>query len=127
MPFRVGLTYSPKGDQVTAIEQLVDGLCFGVRDQLSALALQEQKGAPIQRTETLAQVDAAFETLRTTLAELDTIVGPSDSPAQLTKGSLEEITRRLREESEIARRVQARLHQTEPPAEFPAEAKLESE
>src|SRR6187399_2604367 len=34
MPFRVGLTYSPKGDQVTAIEQLVDGLNAGEQSQV---------------------------------------------------------------------------------------------
>jgi excinuclease ABC subunit B len=34
MPFRVGLTYSPKGDQVTAIEQLVDGLAAGEQHQV---------------------------------------------------------------------------------------------
>jgi len=34
MPFRVGLTYSPKGDQVTAIEELVKGLNAGEQHQV---------------------------------------------------------------------------------------------
>jgi hypothetical protein len=96
-------------EQKIQIEQLVDSLCFGVRDQLCALAAQEKSRAPEDREGTLVRVSAAFETLQATVAELDTILGPIDSAASLTGASLEEITRRLQEEAEIARRVRARL------------------
>jgi hypothetical protein len=96
-------------EQKIQLEQLVDSLCFGVRDQLCALAGQEKAHDPGERQATLARVSAAFDTLQATVAELDTILGPNDAPAALTGASLEEITRRLREEAEIARRVRARL------------------
>ena len=97
------------------IEQLIDALCFGVRDQLAALAAKERNREPVERKAVLAQVDTAFATLQATAAELDTILGPSAPPANAANASLEEITRRLREEAEIARRVQARLRAPEEP------------
>jgi len=98
--------------QKIQLEQLIDSLCFGVRDQLSALAQKEANGEPVDRAAALARVDAAFETLKTTVSELDTILGPTDAPGG-ADASIEEITRRLREETEIARRVQARLRAEE--------------
>jgi hypothetical protein len=95
--------------QKVQLEQLIDSLCFGVRDQLIALAQKEKKREPVNRKAALAQVDAAFETLQTTVAELDTILGPTSLPGGAANASIEEVTRRLREEAEIARRVQARL------------------
>jgi hypothetical protein len=106
--------------QKIQIEQLVDSLCFGVRDQLTALARRENGSELADCDESLSQVSAALETLRSTLAELDTILGPSDAPGGAANASLEEVTRRLREEAEIARRVRARLRQTEI-ADSPAE------
>ena len=100
-------------EQKIQIEQLVDSLCFGVSDQLSALAEHGKNHEPADREATLARVSTAFETLQATVAELDTILGPSEAPAALTGASLEEITRRLREEAEIARRVRARLRAPE--------------
>jgi hypothetical protein len=99
--------------QKIQLEQLVDSLCFGVRDQLQALVLKESKGEEVNRKAVLAQVDDAFKTLQATVAELDTILGPTDAPGGATNASIEEITRRLREETEIARRVQARLRAQE--------------
>jgi len=104
--------------QKVQLEQLIDSLCFGVRDQLTSLALKEKKRESVDRKTVLAQVDTALETLETTVAELDTILGPSAAPGGPANASLEEVTRRLREEAEIARRVQARLRsqETENPA-----------
>jgi hypothetical protein len=99
--------------QKIQIEQLIDALCFGVRDQLAALATKERNREPVDRKAALAQVDTAFETLQSTAAELDTILGPGAPPANATDASLAEITNRLREEGEIARRVQARLRAEE--------------
>jgi hypothetical protein len=117
------------GGAVTAqkiqIEQLLDALCFGVRDQLTALAAKERIGEPADRAAILAQVDAAFETLQTTADEIDTIVGPSALPANSNRPSLDEITQRLREEAEIARRVQARLRDLHAPTAFPEAARAD--
>jgi hypothetical protein len=99
--------------QKIQIEQLIDALCFGVRDQLAALATKERNRESVDRKAALAQVDTAFETLQSTAAELDTILGPGAPPANATDASIEEITKRLREEGEIARRVQARLRAEE--------------
>ena len=113
--------------QKIQLEQLVDSLCFGVRDQLQGLLARENKGESSNRKEVLAQVDDAFKTLQATVAELDTILGPTLAPASATNASIQEITRRLREETEIARRVQARLRGQEG-ADAPASApKMESE
>lgn len=104
-------------DEITGqkmqLEQLVDSLCFGVRDQLQALALKERNDEAVDRKAALAQVDAAFATLQSTVAELDTILGPTDAPSGARNASIEEITQRLREETDIARRVQARLRAQE--------------
>lgn len=102
-------------EQKMQLEQLVDSLCFGVRDQLTALAHQEKSREPVDREAALARIATAYDTLQSTVAELDTILGPTDAPAGLSHASLEEITRRLHEEAEIARRVQARLRQPEAP------------
>lgn len=99
----------PMTAQKMQLEQLVDALCFGVRDQLTALARQEARREPADRAGAQAQVDAALATLRTTAADLETILAPGGAVAALRPASLEEMTRRLREEAEIARRVQARL------------------
>ena len=95
--------------QKVQLEQLIDSLCFGVRDQLSTLAQKEKNREPIDRKAALKRVDEAYETLRTTVSEIDTILGPADAPGGASSASIEEVTRRLREETEIARRVQARL------------------
>jgi hypothetical protein len=100
-------------EQKIQIEQLVDSLCFGVRDELTGMAEHGKSHDPEDRRGTLNRVSTAYETLRATVAELDTILGPSDSPAALAGASLEEITRRLHDEAEIARRVRARLRQPE--------------
>jgi hypothetical protein len=100
--------------QKIQLEQLVDSLCFGVRDQLQALRAREAKGEKGDRTSVLHQVDEAFQTLQTAVSELDAILGPDASPTGACDASLEEVTRRLREETEIARRVQARLRAQEP-------------
>ena len=72
--------------QKMQLEQLVDSLCFGVRDQLQALALKENETAKRWIAKpVLAQVDAAFETLQSTVAELDTILGPADAPGGATQ------------------------------------------
>jgi hypothetical protein len=116
--------------QKVQLEQLIDSLCFGVRDQLTSLALKEKKREPVDRKAALAQVDSAFETLETTVAELDTILGPTVTPGGTANASLEEITRRLREEAEIARRVQARLRaqEAEPTSiEFPGSRDTETQ
>jgi hypothetical protein len=113
--------------QKIQLEQLVDSLCFGVRDQLATLALKESRNEPIDRKAALAQVDAAFETLQTTIAELDIILGPSEVPGGAAAASLEEITRRLREEAEIARRVQARLRGEERAAAPSEPPRMETE
>ncbi len=113
--------------QKIQLEQLIDSLCFGVRDQLTALSQREKKGEPVDRKAALAQVDAAFETLEATVAELNTILGPSLPADGSTNASLEEITRRLREEAEIARRVQARLRAQETPLSPPTEPAKEIE
>lgn len=95
--------------QKIQLEQLIDSLCFGVRDQLEGVIARESKGEEVDREAVLAQVEEAYRTLQTTVAELDTILGPTVTPGSTTDASIEEITQRLREETEIARRVQARL------------------
>jgi hypothetical protein len=99
--------------QKVQLEQLIDSLCFGVRDQLTTLAQKEKDREPIDRKAALKRVDEAFETLRTTVSEIDMILGPADAPGGAASASIEEVTRRLREETEIARRVQARLRAEE--------------
>ena len=99
--------------QKVQLEQLIDSLCFGVRDQLIALAHKEKDGEPVDRKAALKRVDEAFETLRAAVSELDAILGPSDTPDGAASASIEEVTRRLREETDIARRVQARLRAQE--------------
>jgi hypothetical protein len=113
--------------QKMQLEQLVDSLCFGVRDQLAALALKEQRREPVDRAAALAQVVAAFETLQSTVADLDIILGPGEAPAGAASATLEEVTRRLREEAEIARRVQARLRGEERGAVASEPPKMEAE
>ncbi len=95
--------------QKIQLEQLIDSLCFGVRDQLEGVLGRERQGEEVDRDAAFAQVEEAYRTLQTTVAELDTILGPTVTPGGATNASIEEITRRLREETEIARRVQARL------------------
>lgn len=99
--------------QKIQLEQLIDSLCFGVRDQLEAVLRQEEKGDVVDRDGVLAQVEEAFRTLQAAVSELDTILGPTAVPGDTTQASIEEITQRLREETEIARRVQARLRAQE--------------
>ncbi|MEA3208245.1 MAG: hypothetical protein QOE70_1302 [Chthoniobacter sp.] len=114
--------------QKMQLEQLVDSLCFGVRDQLQALVMKEGNGEKVDRKATLQQVEAAFETLQSTVAELDIILGPTDAPGGASNATIEELTRRLREEAEIARRVQARLRAQESADASTTELpKLESE
>jgi hypothetical protein len=113
--------------QKMQLEQLVDSLCFGVRDQLQALTLKERNGESVDRKAALAQVDAAFETLQSTVAELDIILGPTAAPGGARSASIEEITQRLREETEIARRVQARLRAQESASPAIEPPKLETE
>jgi hypothetical protein len=95
--------------QKIQLEQLIDSLCFGVRDQLQAVLERERAGEEVDRSTTLLQVEEAYQTLQSTAAEIDTILGPALSPDVTTDSSIAEITRRLREETDIARRVQARL------------------
>lgn len=113
--------------QKIQLEQLVDSLCFGVRDQLQALALKERNGEPVDRKAVLAQVDAAFGTLQSTVAELDIILGPTDAPGGARNATIEEITQRLREETDIARRVQARLRAQEGSSPTTEQPKAETE
>ncbi|MEI9893354.1 MAG: hypothetical protein WDN28_05495 [Chthoniobacter sp.] len=112
--------------QKIQLEHLVDSLCFGVRDQLQALLARESKGVPIDRPAVLRQVDEAFQTLQAAVAELDAILGPTAAPEGAASTSLEEITRRLREETDIARRVQARLRAQETAELAPEPPHLES-
>ena len=109
--------------QKSQLEQMVDALCFGVRDQLQGMAGGEQRQVP----EKLAQVRAAVDTLQATAAQLDTILGPSEGATSLSDSSLEEVTRRLREEAEIAQRVQARLRAQTVVEPFSGPAPLQSE
>jgi hypothetical protein len=113
--------------QKIQLEQLIDSLCFGVRDQLEAVLRREEKGEDVDRAAVLAQVEDAYRTLQATVAELDTILGPTITPGGTTSASIEEITRRLHEETEIARRVQARLRAQEDPAESVEPPKMESQ
>lgn len=110
-------------EQRMQLDQLVDSLCFGVRDQLCALAGLERSEIPVLRANAQSQVAAAFTTLTATVEELDTILGPSAPALTSPDASLEEVMRRLREEAEIARRVQARL-QEPMNATFSAETRL---
>jgi hypothetical protein len=113
--------------QKVQLEQLIDSLCFGVRDQLSTLAQKEKNREPIDRKAALKRVDEAYETLRTTVSEIDTILGPAVAPGGASSASIEEVTRRLREETEIARRVQARLRAEETTPVSSEPPKMESE
>jgi hypothetical protein len=92
--------------QKIQLEQLVDSICFGARDQLESLRSESGKA---QRTAVLKQVDDAFQTLQAAMAEIDSMVGPTALRNGIGQTSLEEVTRSLKEEMEIARRVQARL------------------
>jgi hypothetical protein len=113
--------------QKIQLEQLIDSLCFGVRDQLETVLRREEKGEEVDRKAVLAQVEDAYGTLQTTIAELDTILGPTIAPSGAASASIEEITRRLREETEIARRVQARLRAEENAEVSPEPPRLESQ
>jgi hypothetical protein len=108
-------------EQKVQLERLVDSLCFSVSDQLSALAHRGDTADASDRAAILADVDAALQTLQTTAAELDTILGPV-AATDGTLNSIEDLTQRLREETEIARRVKARLraeYSVSPPSEPP--------
>ncbi len=113
--------------QKIQLEQLIDSLCFGVRDQLEAVLRREEKGESVDREAVLTQVEDAYRTLQATVAELDTILGPAIAPGGAANASIEEITRRLREETEIARRVQARLRAQDDASSSPAPPRLETE
>jgi hypothetical protein len=102
--------------QKIQLERLVDSLCFGVRDELLAQVekKKDQHENPADRHATMARVDAALATLQSTVAELDTILEPMGLAGNGDPGeSIEQLTQRLREETEIARRVQARLRADE--------------
>ena len=100
-------------NQKIQLDQLVDSLCFRVRDQLAAMAQVESELEPAQRLAMLAQVTFAYETLKSICTDLDLILGPSDMGEDEADQSLAAVTRRLREEADIAKRVQVRLHQAE--------------
>lgn len=96
-------------DQKIELEQLVDALCFNVRDQLDDVLIREGKGLEVDRDAVLAHVDDAYRTLQGVVAELDTILGPSLPPGGPIAVTIAGITQRLQEEVEIARRVRSRL------------------
>lgn len=95
------------------LEQLVDGLCFEARDRLLELGRQRAttKQGSDDEKQVLAKVDAARQVLANTVAHAESLLGDSDSTAPDGRSSLETITQRLREETEMACRVQERLRQ----------------
>lgn len=110
--------------QKMRLEHLVDTLCFGVRDELSALAEEGHEASADSKT-AIARIDAAFTALQNTVAELDTILEPTGAGDRAGE-SIEELTQRLREEAEIARRVQARLRADESHLTAPDRSRLNS-
>ena len=112
------------GDEVK-LEHLVDTLCFEVRDELFRIAdlhyalkkrrkrISSEKEASMK--ESIAQLDArvgeAYETLKAARANLEGLVGV-EAPAKggsETNPVLDGAIAKLREETELARRVRERI------------------
>lgn len=96
-------------EQKIRIEELIEGLCFGARDALFVLIERQKAGVPVQFKEVTRKVTAALATLWETANEIDSVLAPFEAGAGVAGPSLEDLTRRLREEAEISAEVRAML------------------
>lgn len=113
------------------VEAIVDALCFGVADELDALAqvqgrlarpdLQitgEQKSElEDHQRELVSGISQAYKTLRETRYNLDAILHPTSLDLPKRDQELGDVVLRLKEETEIAKRVRQRLDQASMKAE----------
>ena len=92
------------------LDQLVDGLCFEARDQLLDLGKRRSQTGRATSDEraVLAKVETAQKVLADAAAHVDTLLGGGD-PLREHSSGLEAVTQRLRDEMEMARRVEERL------------------
>lgn len=118
---RDGAELTPQKEEV---EQLIDTLAFGVRDQLNKLVTMEAELArPVYQTDDTAsanliarieegreQINRATQTIDDTLRNLNTILNPVGDTTHLGAApELDRVIERLQEESAIAKRVRERL------------------
>jgi hypothetical protein len=113
------------------VEAIVDALCFGVADELDALAqvqgrlarpdlqiTDEQKSElEDHQRELFSGISQAYKTLRETRYNLDAILHPTSLDLPKRDQELENVVLRLKEETEIAKRVRQRLDQASMKAE----------
>ena len=107
------------------VEAMVDELCFGVADQLDDLAqVQGRLARPelqisddqkisledLQR-ELVTSISQAYTTLKETRYNLDAILHPNTLDLPKRSAQLGDVVVRLKEETEIAKRVRHRLDQ----------------
>ena len=113
------------------VEAIVDALCFGVADELDALAqvqgrlarpdlqiTDEQKSElEDHQRELVSGISQAYKTLRETRYNLDAILHPTSLDLPKRDQELGDVVLRLKEETEIAKRVRQRLDQASMKAE----------
>ena len=113
------------------VEAMVDALCFGVADELDALAqVQGRLARPDlqiadaqkseledHQRELVRGISQAYKTLRETRYNLDAILHPTSLDLPKRDKELGDVVLRLREETEIAKRVRRRLDQAAMKAE----------
>ena len=115
-------------DSAGDVNQLAEELCFGVADELDRLAhvqgrlarpalqlTEEQTGKlKAMQRDLVQRISDAYESLSETRMNLDAILRPSSLDLPQRKTQLADTVMKLREESEIARRVRERLDQERP-------------
>jgi hypothetical protein len=105
------------------VEGMIDELCFGVADQLEHLAQaqgrlarpdvqlvadKEEELKDTQR-ELVTTISQAYKTLTNTRYNIDAILHPLKLDVPKRDGELDEVVSRLKEETEIAKRVRSRM------------------
>lgn len=118
-----------KGEDVPAtagdVEAIVDALCFGVADELDDLAQvqgrlarpdlqiseEQQRELEDHQRDLVTGISQAYQTLRETRYNLDAILHPTSLDLPKRDQALGDVVLRLKEETEIAKRVRQRLDQ----------------
>ena len=113
------------------VEAMVDALCFGVADELDDLAqvqgrlarpdlqIAEAQKSELEnhQRELVSGISQAYKTLRETRYNLDAILHPTSLDLPKREKELGDVVLRLKEETEIAKRVRQRLDQASMKAE----------
>ena len=113
------------------VEAIVDALCFGVADELDDLAqvqgrlarpdlqISDEQKSKLEdhQCELVSGISQAYKTLRETRYNLDAILHPTSLDLPERGQALGEVVLRLKEETEIAKRVRQRLDQASMKAE----------